>query len=258
MKKVLYTVSVSLLLIIGIYSYNHKNLNSKEALNLSNDIINDYEDIIIKKGNDDEKVIALTFDDGPDEDFTPQILDILKKHNVKATFFVVGEKVGWHPDILKKEFEDGHEIGNHTFTHINVSKRGYADIDKEITDTQKAIKNVIGEEPRIFRPPYRAISKEMCSIVKDKDMNIVLWSNLDPRDWSNPGVYYIVDTITSKVQNGNIILLHDYNNLRNSKSQTIQALDVIIPKLKEMGYKFVTVSEIIEELDKNHPTQNKK
>lgn len=95
----------------------------------------------------------------------------------------------------------------------------------------------------------------MCSIVKQKNMNIILWSNLDPRDWSNPGVYYIVNTITSKVENGNIILLHDYNNSRNSKSQTIQALDVVIPKLKEKGYKFVTVSQLIDHMDKCHPTQ---
>lgn len=255
MKKVLCTVSVALLLIIGCYSYKQENLNSKETMNLKKDIMNDYEDIIIKKGSDNEKVIALTFDDGPDEDFTPQVLDVLKKYDVKATFFVVGEKVGWNPELLKREYNEGHEIGNHTFTHINVSKRGYGDIDKEISDTQQAIKKLIGEEPKLFRPPYRAISKEMCSIIRKKNMNIVLWSNLDPKDWSNPGVYYIVNTITSKVQNGNIILLHDYNNLRNSKSQTVQALDAVIPKLKEMGYKFVTVSQLIEHLDKDHPTQ---
>lgn len=258
MKKILYVVSALLLMVIGLYSYSKEDSQTKETLNLKQDIVNDYEDIIIKKGNDDEKMIALTFDDGPDEDFTPQILDILKKYDVKATFFVVGEKVGWNPELLKREYEEGHEIGNHTFTHINVSKRGYAEIDKEINDTQKAIKNVIGKEPKLFRPPYRAISKDMCSIVKSKDMNIILWSNLDPRDWSNPGVYYIVNTITSKVENGNIVLLHDYNNLRNSKSQTIQALDVVIPRLKEMGYKFVTVSQLIDHIDKDHPTQNKK
>lgn len=258
MKKILYVVSALLLMVIGLYSYSKEENQTKETLNLKEDIINDYEDIIIKKGNDDEKMIALTFDDGPDEDFTPQILDILKKYDVKATFFVVGEKVDWNAELLKREYEEGHEIGNHTFTHINVSKRGYEEIDKEINDTQKAIKNVIGEEPKLFRPPYRAISKDMCSIVKSKDMNIILWSNLDPRDWSNPGVYYIVNTITSKVENGNIVLLHDYNNLRNSKSQTIQALDVVIPRLKEMGYKFVTVSQLIDHIDKDHPTQNKK
>ena len=121
-------------------------------------------------------------------------------------------------------------------------------IYKEINNTQQAVKKVIGEEPKLFRPPYRAISKAMCNIVKEKDMNIVLWSNLDPRDWSNPGVYYIVDTITSKVQN-------DYNNLRNKKSQTVQALEIVIPKLKEMGYKFVTVSELIENLEKEQTMQ---
>lgn len=86
MKKILYTVSVVLLLVISMYSYKQENLKNKEVMNLSEDIVNDYEDIIIRKGNDDEKVIALTFDDGPDVDFTPQILDILKKHDVKATF----------------------------------------------------------------------------------------------------------------------------------------------------------------------------
>lgn len=226
-------------------------------LNENNDITKDYEDIIIKKGNTEEKVVALTFDDGPDEDFTPQILDILKKHDVKATFFVVGEKVGYYPQIVKREIAEGHEIGNHTFTHINVSKRGYDEIYNEVTKTQEIIKNVTGEEPKLFRPPYRAISKNMCDIVKNKNMNIVLWSNLDPRDWSNPGVYYIVNTIDTKVENGNIILLHDYNNLRNSKSQTIQALDSIITNLKSKGYKFVTVSELIDHLDKKEQqTQN--
>ena len=251
MKKISILLSIGLFLIIGVYTHRQSLNEGLEVLSISNDIINDYKDIIIKSGNNDEKVIALTFDDGPDRDFTPQVLDILKKNDVKATFFVVGENVEWNPEILKRQYNEGHEIGNHTFTHINVSKKGYDDIYKEINNTQQAIKKVIGEEPKLFRPPYRAISKSMCNIVKEKDMNIILWSNLDPRDWSNPGVDYIVDTIMSKVQNGTIILLHDYNNLRNKKSQTIQALDIIIPKLKEMGYRFVTVSELINNLEKD-------
>ena len=109
---------------------------------------------------DDEKLIALTFDDGPDKDFTPQVLDILKKYDIKATFFVVGENVGWNPEILKREYEEGHAIGNHTYTHINVAKRDYSEVDKEINKTQETIKKVIGKEPSLFRPPYRAISRE--------------------------------------------------------------------------------------------------
>ena len=255
MKKVLYVVSIGLLLFIGFYSYNNYNFKYREVISLNTDTLNDYEDIIIKRGNDEEKLIALTFDDGPDEDYTPQILDILKKYNVKATFFVVGQKVGWNPEIVQREFEEGHEIGNHTFTHINVCHRGYSDINKEITKTQEAIKGITGQEPKIFRPPYRAINKEMCSIVKEKNMNVILWSDLDPRDWSNPGVYYITNTILTKAKNGNIILLHDYNNQRRSTSQTIQALDIFIPILIEKGYKFVTVSELVEHIDKHYPTQ---
>lgn len=254
MKKIIWGICICLLSLISIYTYNNQD-NLKEAYSLSDNKTSDYEDVIIKKGNDSEKVIALTFDDGPDEVFTPQVLDILKKNDVKATFFVVGEKVEYNKELLKRQYDEGHEIGNHTFSHINVAKSSYDKIEKEITDTQNAVKNVIGVEPKVFRPPYRAMSKSVCDIIVSKRMNIILWSNLDPRDWSNPGVASIINTILTKVQNGNIILLHDYNNKRNDKSQTIQALEVVIPKLKEKGYKFVTISELIEHLDKDEQVQ---
>lgn len=264
MKKIYIIGCLSVLIIVTIFFIKNDNLKSTETLNIenynyetNNDIGRDYEDIIIKKGNEDEKIIALTFDDGPDEVFTPQVLDILKKNDVKATFFLVGENLKQNKEIVKRQFEEGHEIGNHTYTHINVAKSGYDKVYEEITKTQEEIKEITGVEPKLFRPPYRAMSRHMCDIVKNKNMNIILWSNLDPRDWSNPGVYSIVNTIESKVGNGNIILLHDYNNLRNSKSQTIQALESVIPYLKEQGYKFVTISELIENLDKKETqTQN--
>lgn len=259
MKKIMLILGALLITTLG-YSIKNQTLKNKdvEAFNYSgSDIIRDYEDIIIKKGNEDQKVVALTFDDGPDEVYTPQVLDILKKYDVKATFFLVGENIERNADIVAREVEEGHEIGNHTYTHINVDKNGYNEIYNEIIKTQDLIKKITGEEPKLFRPPYRAISKNMCDIIKNKNMNIVLWSNLDPRDWSNPGVYYIVNTIDTKVENGNIILLHDYNRVRSSKSQTVQALDSIIPKLKEKGYKFVTVSQLINNLDKKeYETQN--
>ena len=259
MKKIMIILGALLITTLG-YSIKNHTTNNKyvETFNYSgSDIIRDYEDIIIKKGNEDQKVVALTFDDGPDEVYTPQVLDILKKYDVKATFFLVGENIERNADIVAREVEEGHEIGNHTYTHINVDKNGYNEIYNEIVKTQDIIKKITGEEPKLFRPPYRAISKNMCDIIKNKNMNIILWSNLDPRDWSNPGVYYIVNTIDTKVENGNIILLHDYNRVRSSKSQTVQALDSIIPKLKEKGYKFVTVSQLINNLDKKeYETQN--
>ncbi|MGL4796652.1 MAG: polysaccharide deacetylase family protein [Paraclostridium sp.] len=251
MKKVALAM-LFIVLTVGVI-YNYSNNTEKEVSQityLTNDMKKDYEDIVIKKGNENEKLIALTFDDGPDEDFSPQILDILKKYNAKATFFVVGQKVGWHPEIVKRAYEEGHEIGNHTFSHINVGKRSEYEILTEIEKTQTAIKDVIGKEPELFRPPYRAISRSMFEIIKSKNMKVVLWSDLDARDWSNPGVYNIVKTIQEKADSGSIVLLHDYNTVRNNKSQTIQALETIIPEMQKQGYKFVTVSEIISDIDK--------
>ena len=255
MKKAIYILILSVisLSVIGFKNYSNKEV---EASKIESSYINDYEDLIIKCGNTNEKIVALTFDDGPDEVFTPQILDILKKYNIKVTFYVIGEKVQYNKKIIKREYEEGHEIGNHTYTHINVSKNSYNKIKKEIKDTQSAVKSVTGTYPKTFRPPYRAISKDMCEIIKSNNMNIVLWSYVDARDWSSPGVSSIIKTIENGVQNGCIILLHDYNKIRNPKSQTIEALDKIIPDLLEKGYKFVTISELIEHLEKNTNNEN--
>ena len=205
------------------------------------------EEIFIRNGSRNKKYLALTFDDGPHPKETNEVLDVLKKYNVKATFFIAGKHANWYSEPLIRASKEGHEIGNHTFTHINVEKNSENIILKEIEKTQQAIKDVIGIEPVLFRPPYRAISRPMFEIVKSKDMKVVLWSDLDARDWSNPGVYNIVKTIEEKAHNGSIVLLHDYNTIRNSKSQTIQALEQIIPEMQSKGYKFVTVSEIIED-----------
>ncbi len=248
MKKVFYTLII--LFVMGFCGICMASYAENDKSTSSDSYKYDYEDIIINKGNEDEKVIALTFDDGPDEVFTPQILDILKKYNVKATFFIIGEKVANHKDIIKRQIEEGHEIGNHTFTHINALKKNYWEIQQEVTKTQEVIKSVTGKYPTLFRPPYRALNKELCKVIKENNMNIILWSNIDVRDWSNPGVDTMVNTIENKIQNGNIVILHDYNTVRNDKSQTIETLEIVIPKLKEKGYKFVTISELIEHLNK--------
>lgn len=255
MRKAIYIVILGVIVLMSI---SIKNIYNKqiETATFENTWIKDYEDLIIKCGNTNEKLLALTFDDGPDEDFTPQILDILKKYNVKATFYVVGEKVQYNKKIVKRQFEEGHEIGNHTYTHINVSKNGYNTIDKEIGETQNEIKSVTGIYPKTFRPPYRAISKDMCEVIKQRNMSIVLWSYVDAKDWQSPGVNSIVNSIESGIKNGCIILLHDYNKLRSPKSQTIEALDIIIPDLLEKGYEFVTVSELIQHLQKSTDNQN--
>lgn len=250
MRKTIYMWILGVMVLIAISIINYSNKDIETGL-LDSHNSKDYEDLIIKYGNTDKKILALTFDDGPDEDFTPQILDILKKYNVKATFYVIGQKVEYNKKIIKRAYDEGHEIGNHTYTHINVSKNGYNKIKKEISDTQEAVKSITNEYPKTFRPPYRAISKDMCEIIKENNMNIVLWSYVDARDWESPGASYIVKTIEEGVQNGCIILLHDYNKIRSEKSQTIEALEVMIPDLLSKGYRFVTVSELIEHLEQS-------
>lgn len=244
MKKLIIPIFF-LILALGIF--NMPKSNESEVFNNKNNISKKYEDIIIKRGSDQKKVIALTFDDGPDEDFTPQILDILKKNNAKATFFVVGQKVGWNPEIVKRAFDEGHEIGNHTFMHINVCNNSTEKLNSEIIKTQEIIKKVTGKEPTWFRPPYRAINESLFNLMKSKDMKVVLWSDFDARDWSNPGVGNIISTIEKNAKNGSIVLLHDYNSIRNDKSQTIKALECIIPELQKQGYEFVTISDLVKE-----------
>ncbi|WP_270646525.1 polysaccharide deacetylase family protein [Paeniclostridium hominis] len=250
MRKLIIPIVSIFLLISIIYGINTSDISGlddhQSAMINNKNIIKQYEDIVITKGNETKKTIALTFDDGPDQDFSPQILDILKKYNVKATFFMVGQKVGWNPKIAKRASDEGHDIGNHTFSHINICKSTNEQIINEINKTQKIIKDVTGKEATLFRPPYRAINENLFNIIKSKDMKVVLWSDLDTKDWSNPGVYNIIKTIEENAKNGTIILLHDYNQIRNNKSQTIQALEKVIPKMQSLGYEFVTISDMIK------------
>ncbi|SHH47259.1 polysaccharide deacetylase family protein [Tepidibacter thalassicus] len=201
-------------------------------------------DELIWNGPRDKKIVALTFDDGPHPRITPKILDLLKKYNVKATFFVLGKHVHFYPEPLKRIKEEGHEIGNHTFSHIDVKNTSKKKIEEEFEKTQNEIFSVVGEKPSIFRPPFGFYNKIVKEIAKKYGVKIVLWStDKDTKDWSNPGVDKIVKTILNNIRNGDIILLHDYVE---GKSQTYEALKIILPKLKERGYKFVTISELIK------------
>ena len=170
------------------------------------------------------------------------LLDILKKHNVKATFFVVGENVEWNSKILKRQYEEGHEIGNHTFNHPDISHLSNAQIEEEIVKCEEAVVKLTGKKPILFRPPYGSYKKEnLAQIASKYNYKIVLWSTIDARDWENPQPQQIANTIIQKVQNGDIILLHDY-----ATNNTVKALDILIPELKKQGYDFVTVSELIK------------
>lgn len=186
--------------------------------------------------NTQDKVIALTFDDGPDPLYTGQILDILKKEKVKATFFVLGQGVAENPGLVARIHKEGHEIGNHSFTHDYRQRK----LVNEIISTDKAVFAAAGVHTRFYRPPGGGVTRMQLDQIKLNGHIVALWS-LDSRDWLNPGSKQIVRSVTRAAFPGAIILLHDGGEKRD---QTVTALEPIIEALRAQDYRFVTLSEL--------------
>lgn len=194
-------------------------------------------------GTDGSHAIALTFDDGPHAEKTPEILEVLEKYNVKATFFVVGENVKANSDILDRIISDGHEIGNHTFGHKYLfnHKHSKHDMEREIDLCDDEIFNHSEYSSVLFRPPGGIYDATLTSICGERGYSMVLWS-IDTRDWEGKSAVEIEEEILKNVTDGSIILMHDFVS---GESHTAEAIQRVIPKLKELGYCFVTVSELI-------------
>ncbi len=191
----------------------------------------------------DSMKIALTFDDGPHPRLTGRILDILERYQIKATFFMVGVNVTNYPDAAKAVLAAGHEVGNHTYTHSHLQNMSEDELFRELNMCEDVLDEVCGYRPHLFRPPQGAVNVSVEQCVEEKDYTMILWS-LDTRDWENKDTTRIVNRVLSHVGSGDIILMHDYIG---TKSHTPQALEILIPRLLERGYEFVTVSELLEE-----------
>jgi polysaccharide deacetylase family sporulation protein PdaB len=190
--------------------------------------------------------VALTFDDGPNEPYTSQILKILKDNNVKATFFMVGKNVEFFPRSAKAVAEAGHAIGNHSYSHPMMVLETNARVRSEIGRAQKAILKATGRRPVLFRPPYGAHDSLILTQAEKLGYVCIQWS-VSSKDWERPGVNKIVRNVTRRVHNGGIVLMHDGFKLRHGadRSQTVAALPEIIRFLREQGYEFVTVPELL-------------
>jgi peptidoglycan/xylan/chitin deacetylase (PgdA/CDA1 family) len=187
----------------------------------------------------DQPYIAMTFDDGPSAENTPRLLEMLKQRNIKATFFLIGQNAASNPDIVRRILADGHEVGNHSWTHPQLSKLSDDRVTAEITQTQDAIKDASGFTPTLIRPPYGAITPRQREWIENRfGLNIILWS-VDPLDWKRPGASVITQRILSQVRPGAIILSHDIHK------QTVDAMPATLDGLIAKGYKFATVSQLI-------------
>lgn len=187
----------------------------------------------------DQPYIAMTFDDGPSAENTPRLLEMLKQRNIKATFFLIGQNAASNPDIVRRILADGHEIGNHSWTHPQLSKLSDDRVTAEITKTQDAIKDASGFSPTLLRPPYGAITPRQREWIENQfGLNVILWS-VDPLDWKRPGASVITQRILSQARPGAIILSHDIHK------QTVDAMPATLDGLIAKGYKFATVSQLI-------------
>lgn len=184
--------------------------------------------------------IAITFDDGPHPIHTPRLLDMLKERGIKATFYVLGQRVVEHPGIVRRMVDEGHEIGNHTWNHPSLTKISSSRLASEITRTTEAIVNAAGVTPTTIRPPYGATNQSINKRLNDEfGLTVAMWS-VDPQDWKYRNAARVSNHITTHDAPGAIILAHDIH------ASTVDAMPSTLDALIAKGYKFSTVSELID------------
>lgn len=195
-------------------------------------------------GDGTRKLVALTFDDGPEPEFTPQILDILDEYNIKATFFVLGQNAAKYTDTLKDIYNRGHQVGNHSWSHKYLPKISKSSKESEILKTEKLLTDVLGEYTPIFRPPYGAVKAQDKQLINSLGYKIVNWS-VDTKDWAGTSGEQIMGYVEKQLKPGGIILMHNNGNIKTTKT-TVDILPTMIDWIEERGYEFVTVTELLD------------
>ena len=192
------------------------------------------------------KQIALTFDDGPNDPHTLRLLEVLAKHNIRATFFLIGQYVRQRPDIVRAVAQAGHVVGNHTRTHPLLIFESAGRVRDEITQCRDAIHDSVGEHSNLFRPPFGGRSPGTFALVRKLGLEPIMW-NVTGYDWSAPSADYIERKVSRRVRGGDVVLLHDGSHTRfgADRSATVQAVDRLIATYKSEGLEFATIPEMM-------------
>jgi peptidoglycan-N-acetylglucosamine deacetylase len=199
----------------------------------------------IASGARGSKQIALTYDDGPNDPHTLKLLDVLAKHNVRATFFMIGRYVQQRPDIARAVAQTGHGIGNHTFTHPVLTFKSVAKTRSQLVDCRQALQDAIGEHSKLFRPPFGGRRPATLRIARSLGLETVMW-NVTGYDWNAPPAAVIEKKVARQMRGGDVILLHDGGHLAMGadRAQTVIATENLIRRYRDQGYEFVTVEEM--------------
>ena len=192
------------------------------------------------------KLLALTYDDGPNDAHTPRLLDVLARHDVKATFFMIGRYVHERSQIARAVAQAGHDVGSHTYTHPNLALCSKAQIEFQISSCERMLTDVIGPHAPLFRPPFGGRRPVVLSILSNLGLAPVMW-NITSYDWNMEPAPIIERRIMRHIRGGDVILMHDGGHLGMGadRSQTVLATDALITRYKNEGYRFVTISEMM-------------
>lgn len=208
------------------------------------DLVSLYPEHVLRHGSGDRPAVALTFDDGPDDDFTPKVLDILRRERVKATFFITGVRAENHPSVLRRIVRDGHVAASHGYQHARYSVLTPAQIKADLDANRRLLERAGSSHSYLFRPPYGALDVQAADTVIGLDHVIVLWS-VDTRDWQERTADEIARTVFAETRPGSIILQHSAGGPGQDLTGTVEALPRLIAGLRREGYEFVTIPEMI-------------
>ena len=200
------------------------------------------------------KQLALTYDDGPNHPHTHDLLAVLARHNVRATFFLIGRYVSRRPEIVREIVSASHVVGNHTFAHPLLIFKGAAEIRRELSDCRSALSDAIGEPSNLFRPPFGGRRPAVLRIARELGLAPVMW-NVTGFDWNAPPAATIERKVAKQIRGGDVILLHDggHKQMGADRSQTVQATDHLIARYKSEGYEFVTVPQMMASAHSESP-----